>query len=182
MSKSKCIKCKFKNEFESSYGKLYSFDVEFEDGTKGLYNSKDKDNPKFKEGEEAEYETEEKSGVKNGKEWSFTKIKPAQKGFGGGGYKETPEDRKKKAKRTAVGASVDFIVLSGIEVSAEKVQPLHNFFYTWLIKDIDDSDKSKDRATALMSVVRLVGKENSPYDTSSTKTLIEAAEKLLTLL
>lgn len=182
MSKtSKCIKCDYKNEFDSPYGKLYSFDVAFEDGTKGLYNSKDKDNPKFKVGEEAEYETEEKSGVKNGKEWSFTKIKPAQKNFGGG-YKETPEDRQKKARRTAVGASIDFIALSGKQISEDKVQPLHNFFYTWLIKDIDDADKSKDRATALMSVVRLVGKDNSPYDTSSTKSLIETAEKLLNLM
>lgn len=87
MGKSKCIKCSFKNEFTTSNGTFYNFDVEFEDGTVGMYASKDKNNPKFKVGVESEFEKEEKSGVKNGKEWSFVKIKPAmQNKFGGGKF------------------------------------------------------------------------------------------------
>ena len=94
MAKSKVTKCDFKNEFTTSYGTFYNFDVSFEDGTQGMYASKDKNSPKFKVGETTEYEIEVKSGVKDGKEWSFNKIKPVKEfNAGGGGYKQKPANK-----------------------------------------------------------------------------------------
>lgn len=54
--KSKCVKCEFKGEKESSYGKLYNYFVVFENGDQGSYSCKDQSKAFFKEGEEAEYE------------------------------------------------------------------------------------------------------------------------------
>ena len=77
MKTSKVTKAEFKKEFDSNYGKLYSFLVEFENGDSGFYNSKNKDNPKFTVGKEADYTVEEKQGNKG----SYNIIKPVKKDF-----------------------------------------------------------------------------------------------------
>lgn len=87
--KSKVTKCEFTSEFESQYGKLFGFKVAFEDGTEGLYNSKSKDAPKFKVGEEAPYSAEEKTNKNGNKFWSIKYRNENQGGFGGG-YKGRP--------------------------------------------------------------------------------------------
>ena len=86
---SKPTKVEFSKEFSTDHGTLYGFNVEMENGDKGLYNSKSKDNPKFKVGEPIEYEVEEKTSKSGTK---YNKLKPAQKSFGGGGggYKARP--------------------------------------------------------------------------------------------
>ena len=76
MSTSKVTKAEFNREWESSYGMLYYHDIEFEDGTKGQYPSKKKDQTKFVVGQTAEYETEDKG--------KWIKIKPVKQEFGGG--------------------------------------------------------------------------------------------------
>ena len=74
--------------FQSANGLLYSFNVEFEDGTKGLYSS-NKENPNsFIEGTECEY-TAEELPTKSGS--TYTKIKPKKdNAFVGGGFKQKP--------------------------------------------------------------------------------------------
>lgn len=60
--KSKVVKCEFKKEntFKPKGTDievtLYKFLVEFEDGTRGVYQAKDKDSPKFVVGKECPYE------------------------------------------------------------------------------------------------------------------------------
>ncbi len=62
----------------------------FEDGTAGRYNSKSKDSPKFKVGEEAPYSSEEKTNKNGNKFWSV-KYRSEQQGGGfGGGFKGRP--------------------------------------------------------------------------------------------
>lgn len=185
MSKtSKCTKCEYQKEntFTPKGSNTpvtnYVFNVEFENGDKGLYNAKDKNDPKIKVGEETEYEVQEIPYTdKQGQEKTLNKISPARKPFGGS--KETPEDRKKKASRTALGVSIDVVIFLNSNITDSQMRSLHNFFYTWLIEDIDDADKSKDRTTVLMTVARLMGSKNSPYDVSTSKKIIESAEKLL---
>jgi len=43
------------NDYTGQYGTYFKFDVAFENGDVGEYAAKDKDNPKFKIGEEQEY-------------------------------------------------------------------------------------------------------------------------------
>ena len=87
---SKCIKCDFQKERQTPNGVLYDFFVAFENGSEGSYSSKDKNNPKFKVGDVAEFEVEVVSGVsKAGNNYSFNKIKPVRS-FNPGGFKEKP--------------------------------------------------------------------------------------------
>lgn len=73
--KSKPVKVTYTSEYQAEVGgkkiTLYGFNVEFEDGTKGLYNSINKDKPKFVVGEEAEYTADERE--KNGKKYTIIK-------------------------------------------------------------------------------------------------------------
>jgi len=70
---SKVLSAQSNGSFESNYGTLYSFEVAFENGDVGTYNSKSKDQNKFFAGHEATYTIETKP-TKNGK--TFTAIKP----------------------------------------------------------------------------------------------------------
>jgi len=72
--KSKVVKCDFSSEFKGQHGTIYSFNVELEDGTKGLYRGKSKDNPKFKVGEIVPYTAEEMTS-KNGKTYTVVKYR-----------------------------------------------------------------------------------------------------------
>lgn len=77
MEKQKVKSVKFKNEFDSSYGKFYNFDLEFENGLTGVYAAKSNPQTKFVVGQEVEIEvTSNQYG---------NKIKPvqAQQGFQG---------------------------------------------------------------------------------------------------
>lgn len=92
--KSKCTKCDFykENTFTPAGTTVpvtqYSFNVEFESGIKGTYQSKSKDNPKFKVGEESEFTYEEKLSKTGTK---FNVIKPKQEPFAkGGAFKQKP--------------------------------------------------------------------------------------------
>jgi len=70
--------------YESPNGTLYGFNMEFEDGQTGLYNSKSQTPNKFNVGEVWEYTAEEKTG-KSGS--SFFIIKPKMENKFGGGFK-----------------------------------------------------------------------------------------------
>jgi len=72
--KSKVKKVVFQKEWENEYGKFYSFGIRMENNDAGYYNSKSKDQDKFVEGQEVEYEYEP---PKEGK--TYGKIKPVSK-------------------------------------------------------------------------------------------------------
>ena len=75
--KAKITKTTFVKEYETKFGSMYLHKIEY-DGKNAYYNSKTKEQDKFKVGEEAEFTEEEKEG-KSGK---FTSIKPvSNKGF-----------------------------------------------------------------------------------------------------
>lgn len=70
---SKVLSAQSNGSFESAYGTLYGFEVAFENGDVGNYNSKSAEQNKFVAGQEATYTIETKP-TKNGK--TFTAIKP----------------------------------------------------------------------------------------------------------
>jgi len=67
----------FKKEFETKFGKMYSFQVKY-DNQVAFYNSKSKDQKKFIAGQEAEFTEESKSYVdkKTGEPKEYFVIKP----------------------------------------------------------------------------------------------------------
>ena len=71
--KAKITNIKYIKDYETKFGTMYSFLVEY-DGKKAYYSCKKREQDKFKIGEEAEFVEEEKEG-KNGK---YLVIKPVQ--------------------------------------------------------------------------------------------------------
>jgi hypothetical protein len=89
----------FTKEWKSpEFGTVYYFSVMFEDGTKGTFGSKTKEQNKFVQGQEAEYTAEEK--IKNGA--NYVTIRPVQ--AAGSGYKVNPVYEN---KRTALKCAVE---------------------------------------------------------------------------
>lgn len=74
----------FKNSFIGKYGEQFSHTIEFDNGDKGEYVSKSKDQNKFVVGQSVEYQIEEVNG--------FMKVKPVQaQQFGKKPYDQSAE-------------------------------------------------------------------------------------------
>lgn len=99
MAKGKVEKCSFVSEWEWQGKKNYNFVVKFEGSEdRFVYVGKDKDNPKFVVGQEAEYNIVEGKTIKvfvKDKTYEYPKIELVKQnnGFGGGGkgYVKTKE-------------------------------------------------------------------------------------------
>jgi hypothetical protein len=78
--------CIFKKEFDTKFGKMFSFQVKYDDKV-AFYNSKSKDQRKFVEGQETEFTEESKTYTdKNGETREYFVVKPVlqqrQSGYG----------------------------------------------------------------------------------------------------
>lgn len=114
----------FKKEFTSQYGTLFSFEVKFNNGDTGLYNSKTKEQSKFIVGVEVEYELETKTNDRGS--WNVVKPVVAQKSFGGGGFKAAPKNENSIIAQSSIKASVELICAGKIDIkdllpTAEKI-------------------------------------------------------------
>lgn len=120
MATKKCISCDFKKEVKLKDGTFYSFAVKFEgDDKEYSYLAKDKNEPKFKVGEEQEVEITEKSGTNaDGSEWKIYNVKPAQKPFGkGGGFvKKGKQEYLADAVAMTASYAKDLIIAGKIEM------------------------------------------------------------------
>jgi hypothetical protein len=103
--------------FNSQYGMLYKFEVNFENGDSGEYASKSQDQTKFVNGQEATYTI-------TSKQWNdrtFYTIKPAmaQASSGGGGFASKPKDpetEKRITRMSVLKASIDLVTNGNIEL------------------------------------------------------------------
>lgn len=118
----------FKKEFTSQYGTLYSFEVKFNNGDTGFYNSKTKDQSKFVIGTEVEYEIETKSNDKGS--WSVVKPVAAQKPFGGGFGKSAPKNENSIIAQSSIKASVELICAG--KINPEKLFETAEKIMTWV--------------------------------------------------
>lgn len=66
MAKSKVINVESKGSWDGQYGTMYSFEYEFEDGTKGVANHQT-NQPKHNKGDEVEYEISGQDKLMNNK-------------------------------------------------------------------------------------------------------------------
>ena len=105
-------KVKYLKEFESKFGTLHSFLIEYGDDGKAFYSCKSKEQTKFKEGEEANFIIEEKEGKKG----KYFTIKPEQQqqysGFGKALKKE-----QSKYSGFAVSYAKDLCIAGKIELA-----------------------------------------------------------------
>lgn len=107
---------KFSKEFDSKFGKLYTFHVKYDDIV-AVYNSKYKDQKKFIAGQEAEFTEETKTYTdKQGNQKEYIVIKPPsqnrQSNFGKALGKE-----KARYSAMAVSYSKDLVVGGRIQLS-----------------------------------------------------------------
>jgi hypothetical protein len=119
---------KFIKEFDSKFGKLYSFHVKYDDIV-AVYNSKSKDQKKFIPGEEAEFTEETKTYTdKQGNLKEYIVIKPPmqnrQSNFGKALSKE-----KSRYSGFAVSYSKDLAV-------AGRIQMTELSDYAWILFDL----------------------------------------------
>ena len=128
-------KVELQKEYESKFGTMYSFLVEYDD-KKAFYTSKTKDQTKFVAGQEAEFIEEEKTFTKkDGTQGRYLTIKPPQfqkqSNFGKALAKE-----QSKYSGFAVSYSKDLVVAG--KMPFEELAP-----YAWILFDLMvEMDKS----------------------------------------
>jgi hypothetical protein len=119
----------FKKEWDSQYGKMYSFSVKY-DGETAMFSSKYKDQNKFIPGQEAEFTEETKTykDKQTGEEKTYKVIKPLsqnrQSNFGKALSKE-----KTRYSGFAVSYAKDMAVAGRIQVTELSV-------YAWILFDL----------------------------------------------
>jgi len=95
--------------WESKYGTMYKFEISFDNGDVGEYNSKSQDQNKFVTGQEVEYTITSREYNGN----TFYTIKPAQPvgGYSGGGYKSKadPEKDRRIAKLAVLKSATELV-------------------------------------------------------------------------
>ena len=118
----------FKKEFTSQYGTLYSFEVKFNNGDTGFYNSKTKEQNKFIVGTEVEYEIETKSNDRGS--WNVVKPVVTQKSFGGGFGKAAPKNENSIIAQSSIKASVELICAG--KINPEKLFETAEKIMAWV--------------------------------------------------
>jgi len=104
---------KFNKEFESKFGKLYSFHIKY-DGKSAVYSSKYKEQKVFVPGQEIEFTEEVKTYTdKDGNQKEYTVIKPPQK-QGQSNFGKALTKEKTKYSGFAVSYAKDLLVAGRI--------------------------------------------------------------------
>jgi hypothetical protein len=107
---------KFTKEYDSKFGKLYSFKVSY-DGRSGYYSSKSKDQTKFVAGQEAEFIEETKTNT-NG---TYIIVKPPMKN-GQSNFGKALNKEKSRYSGFAVSYAKDLVV--GGRIQREELAPM----------------------------------------------------------
>ena len=110
--KAKITKVTFKKESDGKFGKQYSFEIEY-DGKKAYYTSKSRDQKKFIEGQECEF-NEEKRKSKAGN--PYLVVKPPYNGVGKSQYGKALQKEQARYSAFAVSYVKDLIIAEKIEL------------------------------------------------------------------
>ena len=126
--KAKIVKVKFIKEYDSQYGTMYLFAVEYE-GKEALYSSKKKEQTKFVAGKDAEFNEESRTN-KDGKK--FLVIKPIyDKPGGNSNYGKQLKREQSKYSGFAMSYAKDLVVNDkvGIEAMLDKADEM----FSWMV-------------------------------------------------
>ena len=101
--------------YDGQYGRMYRFEISFDNGDSGQYVSKSPEQTKFVMGQDATYTIEAREYNGN----TYYTIKPAQTqqfSGGGGGYKKDPETEKRIARMSVLKAAADLCIAGKIDL------------------------------------------------------------------
>ena len=118
-------KVTFKKEYESKYGTLYGFQVEYAD-RKAYYSSKKRDQDKFVEGKEAEFTEETRTGERG----EYTIIKPVFT-QGSSNYARAVKREQSKYSGFALSYAKDLVVAG--KLSMENIYMEATMMMDWMV-------------------------------------------------
>lgn len=101
---------KFQKEYDSKFGKMYSFRIGWDDQT-AFYSSKKQDQTYFVEGKEAEFNVEEKTSEKG----TYKTIKPAMAG-NLSGYSKNLKKEQSRYSGFSLSYAKDLVVAGKIDI------------------------------------------------------------------
>lgn len=158
----------------------YAFNVEMDDGSKGVYNAKDKNKPKFVVGKPIDYIKEVKKGTKkDGTPYEFTILKAAPKPFGGRGLPK--EDLTKIAKGYAAKLGAQYIPhLTKEGVKGEDVLSIRNKFFIFLQQYVSTQGELEHAALCLETAITMDKSGVLSSSIKDSKRIIEFAKYILT--
>lgn len=155
--KSKVKSVKFNREWDGTHGKIFYFDIEFDNGNKGQFSTNKREQTKFKEGEEVDYI--EKSKTKNGTP-IYDKEKVDQP-FNKSNYND-PIANKKMAMSVAQSAAGEmYSKLGKVIKKNDNVQNVAKMFYDWIIKEGTNRDVLSLRWNAIQREVSMIPARDS---------------------
>lgn len=140
-------KVTFKREWKGTGDKgafkMYAFDIEFDNGDKGVYNSRQENQNTFVQGKIATYtiETIERNGPKG--PWTQVVVKPYKQ--------EVLASDKVKNKRILKAVALETAILLKAHIqSNKKVIELADVFYEWVEETVGEATDTRISAQAAL--------------------------------
>jgi hypothetical protein len=143
IKKSKVKNVQANGTWEGKFGLMYKFEVEMENGDIGEYSSKSKDQDKFVEGQEMEYE------FVGGQ---FPKVKPVYNkpdftkgsvsGGYSGGYKKDHNVQELIVRQSSLKAAVDYC--GDNSESPEECIAIADKFVAWVMNENPNKESNND--------------------------------------
>jgi hypothetical protein len=172
--------------YDGQHGKVYVFDIEFEDGTTGEFSTTKSDQIKFTVGKEANYSAEDKR-TSNGRDYvKIDLVKPASTGGRGGGYSSgggshglSPEVEASITASVCLDCAAMVILKSGkagqVKDDLVALHTLSNKFFNHIMdKSAGDRQISINYQSRLKEVVTyLMDKEYSELKISSSEDILK---------
>ena len=132
--------CQFTETVELKFGPLHKFDIQFENGDSGVYQSKFKDQTKFEVGKEAQY-------IVDLKYPQYPKIKPYTENnySSGGGFKKSKDINEPiqniivlQHSTKVAGDFVNAYISQGHKLSLEDIKKKALEIYEWTYSTIEN--------------------------------------------
>ena len=134
MKTSKVLVCNFNRTFQGQYGEMFVYQVIFENGDTGEYNSKSSSQDKFIVGQEANYELIPPANSKHAPK--IKPVNPEYQGKQGGGFKGlSPAQTTSIERQSALKAAVEFAgyyISKGDKISPKDVRTFAIAFYDFI--------------------------------------------------
>ena len=130
--------------WDSQYGTMYKFEIAFDNGDVGEYNSKSNAQDKFVQGQEAEYTITSREYNGN----TYYTIKPVTNFQGGGGgfkAKVDPEKDKRIAKLAVLKSATELVVAD--KVMREDLFAMADKMMEWVYNDSKPSSSAQNTNT-----------------------------------